>query len=194
MNGRVVPQSILLDSITATPAELEQYFGALYGGNGPTLVTSIRIRSGNKRKGGQGTGEGGGQTIASIKLRSGNKRRSGNADLTWLEKSDLSRDFFSCLDCDSDRKDFLDFFRFSLTIFSENGGRRSHLGWNLMENPLGAFLGPVGTSNSVVGCHMCLKRIKTQIGDFEKLWREIGKWGTKKFWGNVWSDFLLDRR
>ena len=35
---------------------------------------------------------------------------SGIHDLTRLEKSDLSRDFFSCLDCDSDRKDFLDFF------------------------------------------------------------------------------------
>ena len=41
-----------------------------------------------------------------------NKRKSGNADLTRLEKSDLSRDFFSCLDCDSDRKDFLDFLDF----------------------------------------------------------------------------------
>ena len=39
-----------------------------------------------------------------------NKRKPGNADLTRLEKSDLSRDFFSCLDCDSDRKDFLEFF------------------------------------------------------------------------------------
>ena len=86
-----------------------------------------------------------------------NKRKSGNADLTRLEKSDLSRDFFSCLDCDSDRKDFLEFFQFSLTIFSENGGRTSHLGWNLTENPLGAFLGPVGTSNSAVSCHMCPK-------------------------------------
>ena len=57
-----------------------------------------------------------------------NKRRSGSADLTRLEKSDLSRDFFSCLDCDSDRKDFLDFFEFSLKIFCENGGRTSHLG------------------------------------------------------------------
>ena len=27
-----------------------------------------------------------------------NKRKSGNADLTRLEKSDSSRDFFSCLD------------------------------------------------------------------------------------------------
>ena len=33
MNSRVVPQLIPLDSITATlAAELEQYFGALYGG------------------------------------------------------------------------------------------------------------------------------------------------------------------
>ena len=30
--------------------------------------------------------------------------------MTRLEKSDLSRDFFSCLDCDSDRKDFFVFF------------------------------------------------------------------------------------
>ena len=30
--------------------------------------------------------------------------------MTRLEKSDLSRDFFSCLDCDSKRKDFSDFF------------------------------------------------------------------------------------
>jgi len=71
---------------------------------------SIRIRSGNKRKGGQGTGAGGGQTIVSIRIRSGNKRKPGSADLTRLEKSDLSRDFFSCLDFDSDRKDFLEFF------------------------------------------------------------------------------------
>ena len=41
-----------------------------------------------------------------------NKRKSGNADLTRLEKSDLSRDFFSCLDLDSDRKDFFGFFDF----------------------------------------------------------------------------------
>ena len=39
-----------------------------------------------------------------------NKRKSGNADLTRLEKSDSSRDFFSCLDCVSDRGDFFDFF------------------------------------------------------------------------------------
>ena len=73
---------------------------------------SIRIRSGNKRKGGQGTGAGGGQTIVSIRIMSGNKRKPGSADLTRLEKSDLSRDFFSCLDFDSDRKDFFDFFGF----------------------------------------------------------------------------------
>ena len=100
---------------------------------------------------------GGGQTIVSIRIMSGNKRKPGSIFLTRLEKSDLGRDFFSCLDSDSDRKDFLDFFRFSLTIFSENGGRTSHLGWNLTENRLGAFLGPVGTCNSVVGCHMCPK-------------------------------------
>ena len=57
-----------------------------------------------------------------------NKRKSGNADLTRLEKSDSSRDFFSCLDCDSDRGDFFEFFGFSLKIFCENGGRTSHLG------------------------------------------------------------------
>ena len=49
-----------------------------------------------------------------------NKRKSGNADLTRLEKSDFSRDFFSCLDSESDRRDFLDFFGFSLKIFCEN--------------------------------------------------------------------------
>ena len=57
-----------------------------------------------------------------------NKRRSGSADLTRLEKSDLSRDFFSCLDSESDRRDFLDFFGFSLKMFRENGRRTSHLG------------------------------------------------------------------
>ena len=57
-----------------------------------------------------------------------NKRKSGNADLTRLEKSDSSRDFFSCFDCDSDRGDFFEFFGFSLKIFCENGGRTSHLG------------------------------------------------------------------
>ena len=57
-----------------------------------------------------------------------NKRKSGNADLTRLEKSDLSRDFFSCLVFDSDRGDFLNFFGFSLKIFCENGGRTYHLG------------------------------------------------------------------
>ena len=56
------------------------------------------------------------------------KRKSGNADLTRLEKSDSSRDFFSCLDCVSDRGDFFEFFGFSLKIFCENGGRTSHLG------------------------------------------------------------------
>jgi hypothetical protein len=40
-----------------------------------------------------------------------NKRKSGNADLTRLEKSDSSRDFFSCLDFVGDRGDFFDFFR-----------------------------------------------------------------------------------
>ena len=61
-------------------------------------------------------------------IRLENKRKSGNADLTRLEKSDSSRAFFSCLDCDSDRGDFFEFFRFLLKIFSENGGRTSHLG------------------------------------------------------------------
>jgi len=61
-------------------------------------------------------------------IRLENKRKSGNADLTRLEKSDSSRDFFSCLDFDSDRGDFLEFFGFSLKIFCENGGRTSHLG------------------------------------------------------------------
>ena len=89
---------------------------------------SIRIRSGNKRKGGQGIGAGGGQTIVSIRIMSGNKLTPGSIFLTRLEKSDVSRDFFSCLDYDSDRKHFFNFFRFSLTIFSENGGRTSHLG------------------------------------------------------------------
>ena len=40
------------------------------------------------------------------------KRKPGNADLTRLEKSDLSRDFFSCLDFVGDRGDFFDFFDF----------------------------------------------------------------------------------
>ena len=57
-----------------------------------------------------------------------NKRKSGNADLTRLEKSDSSRDFFSCLDFVGDRGDFFEFFGFSLKIFCENGGRTSHLG------------------------------------------------------------------
>ena len=39
-----------------------------------------------------------------------NKRKSGNADLTRLEKSDSSRDFFSCLDFVGDRGDFFEFF------------------------------------------------------------------------------------
>ena len=81
---------------------------------------------------GKGTGAVGGQTVVSMRCpanqrnvvcqsnyalkaingagndltRLENKRRSGSADLTRLEKSDLSRDFFSCLDCDSDRKYF----------------------------------------------------------------------------------------
>ena len=40
------------------------------------------------------------------------KRKPGNADLTRLEKSDLSRDFFSCLDFVGDRGDFFNFFDF----------------------------------------------------------------------------------
>ena len=124
------------------------------------------------------TGVGGGQTVVShrcvanqwnIVCQSNNALKaingagnggflgSGIIFLTRLEKSDLSRDFFSCLDCDSDRKVFLDFFWFSLKIFCENGGRTSHLGWNCTENRLGAFVEPVGTSNSVVSCHLCLK-------------------------------------
>ena len=61
-------------------------------------------------------------------IRLENKRKSGNADLTRLEKSDLSRDFFSCLDFVGDRGDFFEFFGFSLKIFCENGRRTSHLG------------------------------------------------------------------
>ena len=45
-------------------------------------------------------------------VRLENKRKPGNADLTRLEKSDLSRDFFSCLDCDSDREIFSNFLDF----------------------------------------------------------------------------------
>ena len=45
-------------------------------------------------------------------IRLKNWRKSGNADLTRLEKSDLSRDFFSCLDCDSDRFFFWNFLDF----------------------------------------------------------------------------------
>ena len=45
-------------------------------------------------------------------IRLENKRKSGNADLTRLEKSDSSRDFFSCLDFVGDRGDFFDFFDF----------------------------------------------------------------------------------
>ena len=45
-------------------------------------------------------------------VRLENKRKSGDADLTRLEKSDLSRDFFSCLDFVGDRGDFFDFFDF----------------------------------------------------------------------------------
>ena len=45
-------------------------------------------------------------------VRLENKRKPGNADLTRLEKSDLSRDFFSCLDFVGDRGDFFDFFDF----------------------------------------------------------------------------------
>ena len=103
---------------------------------------------------GKGTGAVGGQTVVSMRCPANqqnvvcqsnyvlkaingagndlimleNKRKSGNADLTRLEKSDSSRDFFSCLDCDSNRKHFFEFFRFSLKIFSENVGRTSHLG------------------------------------------------------------------
>ena len=45
-------------------------------------------------------------------IRLENKRKSGNADLTRLEKSDSSRDFFSCLDFVGDRGDFFEFFDF----------------------------------------------------------------------------------
>ena len=44
-------------------------------------------------------------------IRLKNWRKSGNADLTRLEKSDLSRDFFSCLDFATEEifSNFLDF-------------------------------------------------------------------------------------
>ena len=42
---------------------------------------------------------------------------SGIRDLTRLEKSDLSRDFFSCLDFDSDRKEFFEVF---FSIFAKD--------------------------------------------------------------------------
>ena len=42
--------------------------------------------------------------------------------LTRLEKSDLSRDFFSFLGCDSDRKVFLEFFDFRKRSFAKIGG------------------------------------------------------------------------
>ena len=77
---------------------------------------------------GKGTGAVGGQTVVSMRCPANqqnvvcqsnyalnaingagndlamleNKRRSGSADLIRLEKSDSSRDFFSCLDSDSD--------------------------------------------------------------------------------------------
>ena len=49
-----------------------------------------------------------------------NKRRSGSADLTRLEKSDLSRDFFCCLDCEVTEKIF-----WSLRSFAKIGGEVS---------------------------------------------------------------------
>ena len=52
-----------------------------------------------------------------------NKRRSGSADLTRLEKSDSSRAFFSCLDSDSDRKDFLDFLIFAKDLLRKWGAK-----------------------------------------------------------------------
>ena len=42
-------------------------------------------------------------------IRLENKRKSGNADLTRLEKSDSSRDFFSCLATGEIFWNFLDF-------------------------------------------------------------------------------------
>ena len=86
--------------------------GQCTGGGRWQTIVSIKIRSRNKRKGEQWIGAGGGQTIVSIRIMSGNKRKPGSIFLTRLEKSDLSRDFFSCLDFDCDRKDFLDFFDF----------------------------------------------------------------------------------
>ena len=32
-----------------------------------------------------------------------------------------------------------------------------------------------------------------QIGDLQKIWREVENWGIKNFCQNVWSDFFLDR-
>ena len=52
---------------------------------------------------------------------------------------------------------FFRIFGFLLKIFCENGGRTSHLGQNLTENRLGAFLEPVRTSNSVVSHVQCPK-------------------------------------
>ena len=108
-----------------------------------------------------------------------NKRKSENADLTRLEKSDSSRDFFSCLDFVGDRGDFFEFFRimfFLLTIFCENGGRTLHLGQNLTENRLGAFLEPVGTSNSVVSHVQCPK---LQINVLKRKSAALKKYGGK---------------
>ena len=53
------------------------------------------------------------------------KRKPGNADLTRLEKSDLSRDFFSCLDFVGDRGDFFDFFDFRYRSFAKMGGEHT---------------------------------------------------------------------
>ena len=67
---------------------------------GGQTVLSMRCRyspvgCGNNANCPQVIGAGGGQTVVSIMIRSENKLRPGNADLTRLEKSDLSRDFFS---------------------------------------------------------------------------------------------------
>ena len=57
-------------------------------------------------------------------IRLENKRKSGNADLTRLEKSDSSRAFFSCLDSDSDRKDFFfDFWIFAKDLLRKWGAK-----------------------------------------------------------------------
>ena len=89
----------------ARTADRFRYLGEVQGPDSPGVRAP---RSSRCSPGARLAEEGPGWCLTSLT----NALSSGIRDLTRLEKSDLSRDFFSCLDFVGDRGDFFIFFDF----------------------------------------------------------------------------------